>query len=610
MGGRWLVVALILFTRAAPAGALTVDALPPDRGYRLATVKIEGVRALSRSTILGAMVTRRPPWYQLWRRWTQTTPFSVSLFRGDLERVERLLRELGYYHARVSHDLIVHGDAVTVVLRVDEGPVATVAEVALAAAEGTLAPADEAALRAELTLAPGDAFTQEQYDESQARLLREYRRRGYAYVRVEKAAVVDTATDRVRVRYTIAPGRTAVFGTTTVHGETRVAPDLILRELAYAAGDAYDPRKLDLTQARVFGLRLFRSAVVRPAQLDPQSPAVDIAIEVVEGPPRELKAGIGYGDEEGVRGQLRWEHNNWLGGGRQLGFGLTLSQLTQEGAAEFRQPYFLGPRQVLVVPLRQARDDEPEFTNAVVSLTPRIERRLTPSVTAALGWVLEYDDVTDIPDATRARLEELRRSGVVSGPTAWIERNTTTDLLDPRSGSVVRFAVAQAGGPWQGGYTFARGLLEAKKYVAVSSGMTLAGRVRIGGGDGFGQSRDLPVFRRFFAGGIDSTRGYGRHLLGPLNASGDPVGGRSLLEGNLELRAPIRGPVGGALFVDIGEVRRQPFSYSLEDLKLGVGVGVRYQTLIGPLRLDLGIPLDPPRGEPSWRVHFSIGQAF
>ena len=191
-----------------------------------------------------------------------------------------------------------------------------------------------------------------------------------------------------------------------------------------------------------------------------------------------------------------------------------------------------------------------------------------------------------------------------------LERNTTVDLLDPRDGSVVNLTLEQAGGPWQGAYSFYTAVIAAKAYLPLPGQRTLAGRFRIGTGDGFGQSRDLPLFRRFFAGGINSTRGYDRDLVGPLNDHDKPVGGRSLLETSIEVRTPIYGPLGGVVFFDVGEVRRQPASYSLGDLMFGAGCGLRYHTLVGPLRVDVGFPFEPPPGQPSWRVHFSIGQAF
>jgi outer membrane protein insertion porin family/translocation and assembly module TamA len=175
---------------------------------------------------------------------------------------------------------------------------------------------------------------------------------------------------------------------------------------------------------------------------------------------------------------------------------------------------------------------------------------------------------------------------------------------------VVSLSLEQAGGPWQGHYTFYTVLLEAKRYFPIFWSQVIATRLRLGAGDGFGQSGDLPMFRRFFAGGINSTRGYERHRVGPLTSGDKPIGGRSLFEGNLELRSPLYGGLGGVLFFDAAIVDPDPFRYSVDDLQYGVGPGIRYQTPIGPIRLDIGFPLEAPASLPSWQIHFSIGQAF
>jgi outer membrane translocation and assembly module TamA len=175
---------------------------------------------------------------------------------------------------------------------------------------------------------------------------------------------------------------------------------------------------------------------------------------------------------------------------------------------------------------------------------------------------------------------------------------------------VLSLSLEQAGGPWQGDFDFYWGLFEARRYVGLWGPLVLATRFRIGAGDGFGDSADLPLFRRFYSGGVTGTRGYARWELGPLTSDGDPIGGRSLIEGSLELRMPVWGALGAVAFLDAGAIDERPFRYDLGDLQYSVGPGIRYQTPIGPLRLDLGIPLNPPHGVKSWRIHFSIGQAF
>lgn len=611
MRARWIVaaaVAALVGSRAA-GNAATIDDLTPGGSYRVRVVRIEGTKDLAASTLRDAMLTKVPPWYQPWKRWRARVFFNPQLFLSDLERVRTALRESGHFVGTVGYDLEVDGDNLTIVIEVDEGPAVKVEAVDLVTTDFAPTDAERRALEAALRLHVDGVLTQSEYDASRAALDRYFQQAGYAYVRVDKAATVDTATDRARVTYTITRGPVAVFGATVVSGTAAIAPYLITREVQWRAGDPWDPRKVEKTQANVFGLHLFRSVAVKPENLEAQSGVVDMAIAVSEGPRHEVKVGIGYGLEDELRGQIRWQNYDFFGGGRQLGFSVKASFIKQEVAGEFRQPYFLSPQQTFVAPLTQERDEEPGFTVARIRFAPRLERRLLPDLRAAIGYNIEYDDTSNVPEETKARLDDFEPRGFVSSVTGLLERNTANDLLDPHEGSVITLAGEQAGGPWGGDFSFYRVVFEAKKYIPVFGTRVLAGRVRVGGGDGFGSSHDLPLFRRFFAGGINSTRGYGRYKVGPLTDGGDPIGGRSLLEGNFEFRTPVYGKIGGVAFVDVGEVRESPFSYNLADLQFGVGLGVRYQTPIGPLRFDFGIPLEP-RGQQPWQVHFSIGQAF
>ena len=613
MLARWIAAALILLC-AADAAAVSVDDLPPGDVYTIRRVDVQGAHGVSGTAVRGVMLTRLPSWYTPWRRWLNRPVFNANLFRADLQRIAALLRESGYYQATVTHDLDVHGDEIAISIVIDEGPLVKTGSVDLDVVDFAPTPAEDAELRAQITLVPGTAFTQTAYDAGRDRLELSLKTKSYAYATVEKSAVVDTATDEAAVRYRVTRGIPAAFGIAYVQGTDKVAVRLVRREIAFREGEAFDPRKLDETQARIFGLRLFRSVLVRPHDAADRSGTVDVDVVVVEGPPRELIAGIGYGLEDEVRGQLRWQHNDFFGGGRQLGIRVKGSAIEQSVEGEFRQPYFLSPDQTFIAPLTQIREEEPAFTVARIRFAPRIERKLRPDLRVAIGYDVEYDDLSSVPDATVDRLagghSGYQPRGIVSSLTAFLERRTTTDLLDPRDGSVLTLTLEQAGGPWQGAYSFYSAVVEGKKYFPLPGERTLATRLRLGTSDAFGGSDDVPLFRRFYAGGINSTRGYDRQMLGPLSEKDDPVGGRSLLEGSVELRTPVYGAFGGVVFFDVGEVRRQPASLTLGDLQFGAGVGVRYRTIVGPLRLDLGFPFVPPRGEPSWQVHFSIGQAF
>jgi len=140
--------------------------------------------------------------------------------------------------------------------------------------------------------------------------------------------------------------------------------------------------------------------------------------------------------------------------------------------------------------------------------------------------------------------------------------------------------------------------------------MVFAARLKLGLGDAIGAKDRFPIFERFYAGGENSVRGYGRRRLGPLSDSDDPLGGLSLLEGAIELRRPIWNDLGGALFVDFGQLAPRPFDVRIANLNFSAGFGLSYKTPVGPVRLDVGFPFQKPAKDRPWQIHFSIGAFF
>jgi len=158
-------------------------------------------------------------------------------------------------------------------------------------------------------------------------------------------------------------------------------------------------------------------------------------------------------------------------------------------------------------------------------------------------------------------------------------------------------------------FDFIRVIGEARRYQPLVWDFVLALRTRIGIEDPIAGSETVPLFERFFAGGTNSVRGYERWHVGPFVA-GDPIGGLSLVEMSIELRHPITETIGAAVFLDAGQVSVKEFDLPFDDLDYGTGFGVSYKTPIGPLRVDLGFPLERPPGDAGWQIHLSLGQAF
>jgi outer membrane protein assembly factor BamA len=182
--------------------------------------------------------------------------------------------------------------------------------------------------------------------------------------------------------------------------------------------------------------------------------------------------------------------------------------------------------------------------------------------------------------------------------------------LNPSQGETLNVSLDQSGTHWGGRYRFYRLTGEGKKYWPIGWETIFALRLKLGFADALGAEKNLPLSERFYSGGEKSVRGYGRRRLGPKSSADDPIGGLSLLEGSLELRRPLWQALGGALFVDFGEVSRRTFDVPVDQLKFAAGFGLSYATPVGPVRVDLGFPFSPPRGDQPFQVHFSIGAYF
>jgi outer membrane protein assembly factor BamA len=280
------------------------------------------------------------------------------------------------------------------------------------------------------------------------------------------------------------------------------------------------------------------------------------------------------------------------------------------GAINFVQPHFITPRSRAVVGLRQDREEEETYLLNASRFHPRFEHSFSRHLTGFVGYRLEYDHLDEIDAATIQALGNIEKRGVLSGPSIGLLWNTTDDLFTPTQGHILSVILDQAGKIWGGRFSFYKMTAEAKKYFLLGWETVLASRLKVGFADALGSDRNFPIFERFFAGGEKSVRGYGRRRLGPLSAADDPVGGLSLVEGSIELRRPIWGALGGALFLDFGQVSTRRFQFPVDDLRFAAGVGVSYLTPVGPLRLDLGFPFRPPRGDRAWQIHFSVGAFF
>jgi len=254
------------------------------------------------------------------------------------------------------------------------------------------------------------------------------------------------------------------------------------------------------------------------------------------------------------------------------------------------------------------RSDYDAYDALTGRLAARVSRDSTPiwqkKITYAYGVQLLG---TAERDYDFARAERNRRTFYIAGLTGQIGFDQSDDLLNPTRGYRLTALVEPEGSLENGFNPYVRGRLDASAYFPVGDSIVLAGRLRFGTIQG-AKRVDIAPSRRFYSGGGGSVRGFGFQKLGELDPNGDPIGGRSLNEGSAEVRYRF-GNFGVVGFVDVGQSYTETMP-QFSDLRYGVGIGGRFYTNFGPLRVDVATPMDRRPGEARFNLYVSIGQAF
>ncbi|MCW5891679.1 MAG: BamA/TamA family outer membrane protein [bacterium] len=597
------LLALLLGPR--PAFAVQVEALDPRRDWVVGSLDIDGAGEVSAKDLRAVMQTQPRRWFAFWR---PRPPFDPAAFEHDIENLRATYRSRGYYHAKVGHDveLPAEGDVLRIVIYVDEGPPVRVADVSVRVTDDP----DGAVPRpqpTDLALEPGDVFTEERYDRMRAQLRAWYRTHARARVAVDKKARVDVRTNEASVAYTVVMGPACVFGPITVSGLGDVEEEVVRREISFAPGEPFSEVAVEKTRRQLEALRLFQS--VRLVEDAGTAREVGMDVRLMEAPQHEVRFGIGYDTVEEVRGLAAWRDYNFYGGARQLGFAARASFLRRTITADFLQPHFPTQNSRVRLALSQEQLDEDTYTLLQTRGLPRLEWDVTPKLSVFGFYRAELDFLSDVPFPVEKALPRATPDqAVISALGFGLDWNAVDDLLDPSRGVSMSAVVEPVGGFLGGDADFVRLWGEVRGYLPMPWSFVGASRVGLGSIEPYGGTA-VPIWERFYAGGLGSVRGYARRRVGPL-VRDEPIGGKSIVVTSVELRHAITETIGAAGFVDAGQVTRASGDFPIDDMQVGVGVGARYISPVGPIRLDLGFPLDPRGDDAAWQVYVSVGQTF
>lgn len=581
-----------------------------------------GVEAFDQDELEERILTAAQPWLRL-RFWRPKRRLDEFALEEDRERIAAAYREIGYFQTDVEVRVLpVDEDAVEVEIEVEEGPRVALQEWTLEIVSedglGAEAPtrAEIERLRDHVAFVPGQPFGSKLYRERREALLYESAEFGFPSARIRGGAAVDPDAGTARVDWTLELGPRTFIGSVAISGLERIEEEIVQRELAVGSGDRFSPSAIEESERRLVDTGLFRSVAIGRAIATEEAEGestdrMDLEVRVEEMPPRSLRASIGFGTQEGPRGQLGLDWRNFLGGGRHFRARIFGSFLDAGVETSLAQPHVfggLGRLDLSVAALRQSRPGYDAFvTGATGLLTLRAERDSPWSLVVGPGY--ELADITDFNLDVGRQLRGPRSSVIVN--TFTLARYERVDrAIDPRRGLRFELGNELGGHPIGSDLDYHRWNLELRGYRPIGP-VVAAARFSATTLDPIGAGlSDVPLTRRLYSGGTNSIRGFAFQKLGPTDAGNEPIGGLSRMEMGIELRVPVWKQIGLVGFVDAGDVQLDPWSWRFDELRVSAGPGLRIDTPVGPVRLDAGFPLNRPSFGDPWRIHLSVGQAF
>ena len=465
-----------------------------------------------------------------------------------------------------------------------------------------------------LPLRPGDVVTPAALAEMEQSLLELYRHHGYVHALVSVSpmehtgAPGDTADIIRTVECTIEEGDQHYLGAVSVDGLETVRKKVVLREIPLVAGDSLDMRILRQSISDIYGLGLFHNVRFGYDGLDEERDTIDVLVTVSERDYRTVDIGGGYISPSALTASVYWNHPNLFGNNQRLHCGArVIRYLSTNGGDElepeisYEEPYFISTRWTARLKVNYLYKEMPGLGERSYGIEATFTRRYGRSLEWQLGYRVER---------SRFRQEDIEEDWTTSAIVSTsLIHDTRSDPFSPTNGHRLSGG-ADLAGFLVGGRNYYRLTAEARVFKAIKRDFVLAWRIGCGRVEPYGDDDEVEPDDRFFLGGGTTVRGYGFNDLGPEDDEGNSIGGRIMLLGNLEVRLRVIGALGFVLFADTGGLWDSVSDISLDNMGLGTGMGLRFRTPFGPLRLDYGFAPTWRDGLRRGRAYLALGHAF
>ncbi len=608
--------------------------IDPGKRYELASLEFDGNRILEDDELREAVTTAPEAGWRTFLRNLFRRPGGVNeeTLAEDVESLETLYRVEGFANASIGRPIVtaIAADQLQVTFPVVEGPRTLVGEVRVEGVERF-----ERESLPDLVLEPGDPLNPMKVLEDRLALLTFYGNRGHVEAQVAPRFEFNDDRTSAIVTYSITEGPGAEIKEVVVRGNTYTDAEVIDRQAKIDEGEPFSYTTLLAAQRELYRLGIFQRVDVHADESAASAGDRTVVIDVEEGKTLSVGGSVGYSEERGAGASFSLSHRNLFGTARFLGLEARKFEREERFLLNYREP-FIGKWDI-PVQITAFRSEEERSGRHFERLGTFVEASRVLGETVRWSTRYEYRrvDCTELLDAEdlvpcgdpSSPIEE--REVQISSVTPNVFWDRRDDPLNPFRGMFASASLEYAFPLFSAETTFLKGFAQGAWYRPLSERSTLAVSARVGLTEKLktaGPGSVVPFPERFTAGGESSHRAFGLDELGILcidegpdcqptlirTDEGNiyPLGGNALVLANVEYRFPIFGSLQGAVFADAGNIWREIDLIDASEVRYGAGVGLRYLTPVGPIRLDIGWKIDRKPWEDPYANFLTIGFAY
>jgi outer membrane protein insertion porin family len=590
-----------------------------SRKVKIKDIGFSGNKAFN-SKRLQKVIKTRPAWL------FNAGVLKEDTLKDDSERIIVFYRRAGYADVAVTHEIkpdTVKPYLLHIVFNIVEGTKYTIGNIVI---QGNKDISEKEVLSRLQQCPTGKVFSEEGVKDDVSSIQGLYFDKGYISCLVQDTTAVNSSSGRVDVNYTIVENQVAYVDKIGVRGNIKTKDLVIRRELRIHPGDRFDGEKLKRSKERLKNLGFFEEVSYDTKDTDVPDKK-DLIVDVKESKTGSFSFGGGYSTVDQFVGfieieQKNFDWKNWpyfTGAGQNLKFRASFGSITNGFDLSFTEPWLFD------YPIafgfdgyhnEHKRDEDVGYgyDQKVTGGDLRLGKELSDYWSVNTVYRLDRITITNITSNASWDLQQEYGTNYVSSVTPGFAFDSRDNVFDTHKGNLVAGSMQLAGGPFAGDKDFWKFYGRASHYTPCWRNSSLEFRGRIGMAEPYDDTVNIPIYNRFFAGGADTIRGYEERMVGPIDPiSKDPLGGNSMLIGNIEYLYPLFDFLKVAAFYDVGNVWAKMGDIGSGGFKSGIGLGVRVKTPIGPIRLDYGIPMNKEPGSDDikgGRFHFSASNTF